>query len=72
MVKLIDYDSFGNIINDTGPTFEVPFAFAGGLYDRDTGLIRSGYKDYDLDIGRWTAKDPILFAGGIQTYMVIA
>jgi uncharacterized protein RhaS with RHS repeats len=26
--------------------------------------VRFGYRDYDPDIGRWTAKDPILFAGG--------
>ena len=64
VVKLIDYDSFGNIINDSYPTFEVPFGFAAGLHDRDTGLIRFGYRDYDPDIGRWTAKDPILFEGG--------
>ena len=42
----------------------MPFGFAGGLHDRDTGLVRFGYRDYDPDIGRWTAKDPILFAGG--------
>lgn len=35
-----------------------------GLRDNDTGLVRFGYRDYDPDIGRWTAKDPILFAGG--------
>jgi len=63
-VKRIDYDSFGNIIDDTNPTFEVPFGFAGGLHDRATGLVRLGYRDYDPDIGRWTAKDPIGFAGG--------
>jgi len=64
VVKSIEYDSFGNIINDSNPNFEIPFAFAGGLHDRDTGLIRFGFRDYDPDIGRWTAKDPILFAGG--------
>jgi len=64
VVKRIDYDSFGNIINDTNPLFNMPFGFAGGLHDRDTGLVRFGYRDYDPDIGRWTAKDPILFAGG--------
>jgi len=42
----------------------VPFGFAGGLYDRDTGLVRFGYRDYDPETGRWTAKDPIGFAGG--------
>jgi len=64
VVKRIDYDSFGNIIDDSNPTYNVPFGFAGGLHDRDTGLVRFGYRDYDPDTGRWTAKDPILFAGG--------
>jgi RHS repeat-associated protein len=64
VIKDITYDSFGNIINDSNPAFEVPLGFAGGLHDRDTGLVRFGYRDYNPDIGRWTAKDPILFAGG--------
>ena len=64
VVKRIDYDSFGNIINDNNPSFEVPFGFAGGLHDQDTGLVRFGHRDYDPDTGRWTAKDPILFVGG--------
>ena len=41
-----------------------PFAFAGGLYDRHTGLVRFGARDYDPETGRWTAKDPIGFGGG--------
>ncbi len=64
VIKRIDYDSFGNIIADTNPAFEVPFGFARGLYDPDTELVRFGYRDYDPDVGRWTAKDPIGFAGG--------
>ncbi len=59
VVKRIDYDSFGNIISDTNPTVVIPFGFAGGLHDRDTGLVRFGYRDYDPQVGRWTAKDPI-------------
>jgi RHS repeat-associated protein len=64
VVKRIEYDTFGNILGDSNPAFAVPFGFAGGLYDRDTGLVRFGYRDYDPETGRWTAKDPILFAGG--------
>ncbi len=64
VVKRIEYDAFGNIISDSDDSFAVPFGFAGGLHDRDTGLVRFGYRDYDPETGRWTAKDPILFAGG--------
>ena len=64
VVKRINYDSFGNIIADSNPAFQMPFGFAGGLHDRDTGLVRFGARDYDPDVGRWTAKDPIFFAGG--------
>jgi len=64
VVKRIDYDSFGNVILDSDPSFRIPIRFAGGLYDVDTGLVRFGARDYDPAIGRWTAKDPIDFAGG--------
>ncbi len=64
VVKRVDYDSFGNVLADSNPGFPLPFGFAGGLHDRDTGLVRFGARDYDPAIGRWTAKDPIDFAGG--------
>jgi RHS repeat-associated protein len=64
VIKRVDYDTFGNILSDSNPAFKVPFGFAGGLHDRDTGLIRFGARDYDPAIGRWTAKDPKGFAGG--------
>jgi RHS repeat-associated protein len=64
VVKELLYDSFGSIIYESNPTFTMPLGFAGGLHDRDTGLVRFGYRDYDPTIGRWTAKDPIDFAGG--------
>jgi RHS repeat-associated protein len=59
----MDYDVWGRVTQDTNPGFQ-PFGFAGGLYDQDTGLVRFGARDYDPETGRWTAKDPILFAGG--------
>ena len=42
----------------------INFGFAGGLYDQDTKLTRFGYRDYDAETGKWTAKDPIRFSGG--------
>ena len=63
MIQRIDYDVWGKITQDSHPGFQ-PFGFAGGLYDHHTGLTRFGARDYDPNTGRWTAKDPILFAGG--------
>jgi len=64
IVKEIVYDTYGNILSDSNPSFKVPFGFAGGLYDTDTQLTRFGYRDYDSFTGKWTAKDPIGFDGG--------
>ena len=63
IAQQMDYDVWGNVIEDTNPNFQ-PFGYAGGLYDPDTGLTRFGARDYDAETGRWTAKDPILFNGG--------
>ena len=62
IIQRMDYDEFGNVILDTNPGFQ-PFGFAGGIYDRDTGLVRHGARDYGPKTGRWTAKDPIGFDG---------
>jgi len=62
VAQRLQYDEFGNVLTDTSPGFQ-PFGFAGGLYDAATGLTRFGARDYDPRTGRWTAKDPIGFAG---------
>jgi RHS repeat-associated protein len=59
----IDYDEFGQVLNDTNPGFQ-PFGFAGGLYESQTKLVRFGARDYDPETGRFVSKDPLLFGGG--------
>jgi len=72
--KLLEarYSTFGipSLVNNTGSLAAIPFGFAGGLYDVDTGLVRFGARDYDARFGRWTNKDPILFDGG-QTNLYV-
>jgi RHS repeat-associated protein len=58
----MDYDAWGNVIEDTNPGFQ-PFGFAGGIYDLHTQFIRFGARDYNPEVGRWTIKDPIKFEG---------
>ncbi len=68
VVKQIDYDSFGNVVNDTNPAFDLVFGFASGITDPEHELVRFVYRDYQPSIGRWTAKDPIFFKGGLNLY----
>jgi RHS repeat-associated protein len=68
VVKELRYDSYGGLQSDSNPVFELLIGYAGGLEDRDTGLVRFGFRDYDPVAGRWTARDPILLESG-QTNM---
>ena len=67
IAQRMDYDEFGNVLQDTSPGFQ-PFGFAGGLYDSHTKLTRFGARDYDASSGRWTAKDPAGLARGENPY----
>ncbi|MFW5500728.1 MULTISPECIES: RHS repeat domain-containing protein [unclassified Maridesulfovibrio] len=63
-VKRIIRDSFGNLIVDTNERMNIPVGFAGGLYDRDTGLVHFGHREYDPSCGRFITPDRIGIEGG--------
>jgi len=67
IVQRTDYDAWGVITADAGGTFQ-SLGYAGGLTDRTTALVRFGARDYEPATGRWTAKDPIRFRGGLNAY----
>ena len=67
-----EYTAFGERTVTAGAADFLPFGFAAGLFDVDTGLVRFGIRDYDPVVGRWTAKDPIGFGGGQTNLYVYA
>jgi RHS repeat-associated protein len=64
------YTSFG-VATGTGLDW-IPFGFAGGIYDADSGQIRFGARDFDFASGRWLTKDPLRFAGSRNLYLYVA
>jgi RHS repeat-associated protein len=70
LMQRMDYDVWGKVTTDTNPGFQ-PFGFAGGIYDQHTQLVRFGARDYDAETGRWTAKDPVRFKGGLNFYTYV-
>jgi len=67
IVQQLDYDEYGNVLSNSNPDFQ-PFAYAGGLYDSQTKLVRFGARDYDASVGRWNRKEPVGFIASNNFY----
>jgi len=66
-----EYDVWGIAIVRTGTT-ENPFEWIGawGYYkDKTTGIYYVRGRDYQVEIGRWTSADPLLFVDGPNLYV---
>lgn len=71
VAQMMDYDEFGRVLIDTNPGFQ-PFGFAGGIFDKDSRLVRFGLRDYETRSGRWTTKDPIgMFGSNVNVYAYV-
>jgi RHS repeat-associated protein len=66
VVQRMEFDEFGNVERDDAYLGFTPLSlgFAGGIYDRDTGLVHFGSREYDPEVGRWLTKDRAGFAAG--------
>ena len=67
VVAAYAYDTFGNLLAKTG-TLEQPYQFSTKPYDQATGLTYFGRRFYFPAVGRWTTRDPIEEAGGLNFY----
>ncbi|MFH1202581.1 MAG: RHS repeat-associated core domain-containing protein [Candidatus Omnitrophota bacterium] len=56
VVRTYTYDSFGNIVNQTG-TLSNPFTYTGREFDSETGLYYYRARYYDARIGRFLQED---------------
>jgi RHS repeat-associated protein len=72
VVKQLDRDTWGRVLADSAPSFELPIGYAGGLADPWTGLVRMGARDYDPETGRWTSRDPSFYQGSADGLFVYA
>ncbi len=61
------YDEFGKLLKKVA-IVDQPFRFSTKQYDEQTGLSYYGYRFYNPAIGRWSTRDPIGEAGGINLY----
>lgn len=74
VIQRVDYGPWGEptgvIPGSAISTYVVqPFGFAGGIWMPEAQLWHFGARDLDPSTGRWTTKDPILFAGGYNLYV---
>ncbi len=66
-VNSYDYKAFGQIRNQSG-TAANPWLFTGRQLDPESGLYFYRNRYYDSRVGRFTTRDPIGYAGGINLY----
>ncbi|MFO0957376.1 MAG: RHS repeat-associated core domain-containing protein [Isosphaeraceae bacterium] len=64
IVDHVDYDSYGNVVAESAPSYGDRWKFTGREYDVATGLYYYRARWYDPRSGRFINQDPIGFGGG--------
>jgi rfaE bifunctional protein nucleotidyltransferase chain/domain len=70
VVAAYRYAPFGKLLAKTGSLTQ-PFGFSTKRYDPQTGLLEYGLRRYAPVIGRWTTRDPLGEAGGMNLYAFV-
>jgi RHS repeat-associated protein len=63
------YDAWGNVVASTGTLPR--YGYTGREPDPDTGLVYYRARYYDPTLGRFTQRDPIGLAGGLNQYAYV-
>ena len=64
-----DYAPFGTVTVATGPFAATnPYRFSSEYHDTALGCVYYNFRHYNPLDGRWTARDPIEEAGGVNVY----
>ena len=61
------YDPFGQLMKKSG-TLDQPYSFSTKEAQSGTGQYYYGYRFYDSCSGKWTTRDPLGEAGGMNLY----
>jgi RHS repeat-associated protein len=64
VIDEIDYDAYGDILNQTNAAVSDRYLWTGQQFDSVTGLQFNRARYYDPATGRWTTEDPLGFAAG--------
>ncbi len=59
-----EYDSYGNLTNESNPAVDLLFGFTGRPLDETSGLQNNLARWYDPITGSWLSNDPIGFEAG--------
>ncbi|GAB4341008.1 MAG: hypothetical protein Kow0099_17400 [Candidatus Abyssubacteria bacterium] len=71
IVKTYEYDAYGNILQETGPSLTGGFTYTARELHTRSGLYYYRARFYDLRTGRFLTQDPIGFLGGVNLYAYV-
>jgi RHS repeat-associated protein len=72
VVKHLEYDAFGKLINKSGAISVPFFRYTGKFTDDTTELQWNINRWYDANVGRWVSEDPIGFdANDVNLYRYV-
>ena len=72
VVDTIVYDSFGQVVTETGASYGDRFKYAGMEYDSAIGIYYDQARNYNPATGRFLQQDPLgLAAGDVNVYRYV-